>query len=336
MILSFSSVMNVDSEDSLMKIVVLDGFAVNPGDLSWDFFNKYGEAIVFDKTPPELTAERCADAEAVFTNRAAITGELLEKCPAIRYVSALGTGFDMIDLAACGKHGVEVCNVPGYSSESVSQFTFTLLLNLVTDMNGMQGIVKSGMWTGVPGFHYEKIRFSELSGMTLGLIGCGAIGKKVAVMAQAFGMKVVATTKSKVSGSENGIVFLPLNELLGESDIVSLHCPLNSETRGMVDETFISRMKDGAFIINTARGAILNEQDVANALDSGKLNGAALDVLANEPARADNPLLTAKNCVITPHAAWTSIAARKRLLSILEANLDSFVKTGRGINRLIK
>ncbi|HAN20730.1 MAG TPA: glycerate dehydrogenase [Clostridiales bacterium] len=319
-----------------MKIVVLDGFAVNPGDLSWDFFNKYGELTVYDKTQSELTAERCADAVAVFTNRAEISKELLDKCLRIHYISALGTGYDMIDLAECKKRGIEVCNVPGYSSASVSQFTFALLLNLVTDINGFTKIVKDGLWTGIPGFHYETTRFMELSGMTLGLIGCGAIGKRVAEMANTFGMKVIATTSSKTSGNENGITYLSLNELLGRSDVVSLHCPLNEKTRGMVDKSFISKMKDGAFLINTARGAILNESDVAEALNSDKLCGVALDVLANEPAMADNPLLNAKNCIITPHAAWTSIAARKRLLTILEANLESFTKTGKGINSLIK
>lgn len=318
-----------------MKIVILDGFAVNPGDLSWDFLKKYGNLTVYDKTLSEQTCERVADADVVFTNRADITEELLEKCSKIRYISALGTGYDMIDLDACRKHGVEVCNVPGYSSASVSQFAFTLLLNLVTDINGLSGIVKEGMWTGVPGFHYEKTRFIEISGMTLGLIGCGAIGKKVAVMAQAFGMKVVATTRSRVTGVENGIDYMPLDELLGISDAVSIHCPLNQKTRGMVDKTFINKMKDGSFLVNTARGAILNEVDVADALNSGKLSGAAFDVLANEPARADNPLLIA-NCIITPHAAWTSVAARKRLLAVLDTNLESFVKTGKGINSLIK
>ncbi|PKM63346.1 MAG: glycerate dehydrogenase [Firmicutes bacterium HGW-Firmicutes-21] len=318
-----------------MKIVVLDGFAVNPGDLSWEFLNKYGEAVIYDKTPNSLAAERCIDAEAVFSNRADISREFLELCPRIRYVSALGTGYDMIDLAACKERGIEVCNVPGYSSESVSQFTLTLLLNLVTDMNGMTDIVKSGMWTGIPGFHYEKTRFLELSGMQLGLIGCGAIGERVAVMAQALGMKVYATTARRSSGKENGISFMPLDKLLGVSDIISLHCPLNDTTRGMVDRSFIGKMKQGAFLINTARGAILNESDVAAALNDGTLSGAALDVLANEPPQSDNPLLTARNCIITPHAAWTSIAARKRLIAILESNFESYIKTGKGINSLV-
>lgn len=318
-----------------MKIVLLDGFAVNPGDLSWDFLKKYGEVVIYDKTPPELTAERCADAEAVFTNRADISDGLLDKCTGIRYVSALGTGYDMISLDDCRKRGVEVCNVPGYSSASVSQFTFMLILNLVTDLNGFTEIVKRGMWTGIPGFHYENTRYLELESMTLGLVGCGAIGKRVAVMAQAFGMKVLASTKSRVSGNENGINYLPLDTLLSSSDIVSLHCPLNDDTRGMVNKAFVNKMKDNAFLVNTARGAILNESDVADALNTGKLCSAALDVLANEPARADNPLLTARNCIITPHAAWTSIAARKRLLKVLDANLDSFVKTGKGINSVV-
>ena len=319
-----------------MKIVVLDGFAVNPGDLSWEFLKKYGEPVIYDKTPDSLAAERCADAEAVFSNRAVISEFFLEKCPKIRYISALGTGYDMIDLEACKKRGIEVCNVPGYSSDSVAQFTITLLLNLATDINGMTDIVKSGMWTGIPGFQYQTTRFLELSGMTLGLIGCGAIGKRVAVMAQALGMRTVATTSSRSSGDENGISYIPLGELLAVSDAVSLHCPLNDATRGMVDQAFLEKMKRGAFLINTARGAILNENHVAEALNDDYLAGAALDVLAVEPPETDNPLLKAKNCIITPHAAWTSVAARKRLLAILEDNLASFIKTGKGINSLIK
>jgi len=319
-----------------MKLVVLDGFAVNPGDLSWDFLNKYAQTVVYDKTPPELVAERSAFADIVFTNRAEINEDILKKCPHIKFISALGTGYDMIDLEACKKHGIEVCNLPGYSTESVAQFTFTLLLNLVTDINGMRGIVKNKKWTGLPGFHYEKVRFLEISGMTLGIIGYGAIGKNVGKIAKAFGMNVMATSPSRTTGSEKGIVFTALDDLLGRSDIISLHCPLNKETKGMVDKSFIKKMKDGAFLINTARGAILNEQDVAEALDKGKLAGAALDVLADEPAREDNRLLKAKNCLITPHAAWTSVSARKRLLKILEANLESFLKTGKGINSVIE
>ncbi|MBQ3141168.1 MAG: D-2-hydroxyacid dehydrogenase [Clostridia bacterium] len=318
-----------------MKIVVLDGFAVNPGDLSWDFLEKYGDVTVYDKTPDAQVAEVIGDAEIVFTNRCKVNAAVLDACPNVRYVSALGTGYDMIDTEACRERGVCVCNVPAYSSDSVAQLTMTLLLTLTTDMNGLRGIVHDGKWTGVPGFAYQVIPYTELAGMTIGLLGCGGIGKRVAEMAAAFKMKVLASTRSRQSGNDGVIEYLPLDEMLARCDVLSLHCPLSDATRGMVDSDFIAKMKPGALLLNTARGAILNEADVAAALNDGRLGGAGLDVLANEPALPDNPLLTAKNCVITPHVAWTTMAARKRLLAVLDANLGSFVATGRGINQIV-
>ncbi len=318
-----------------MKIVVLDGFAVNPGDMSWDFLSKYGDVEVYDKTPDSECAEKCKGADAVFTNRAKITEDLLCQCPTIKYISALGTGYDMIDINACRKHGVVVCNVPAYSSDSVAQLAFTMILNLTTDVNGLRKIVEDGKWTGIPGFKYQTIKYTELASMTLGLIGCGGIGHRVAEMAKAFKMNVAASTKTKTSGSDGIVEFMPLNEMLKISDIVSVHCPLNDETRGMIDREFISKMKDGAILINTARGAILNEADVADALNCGKLAAAGLDVLAVEPPAAENPLLSAKNCLITPHIAWTTHAARLRLLDILDLNLKSFIETGKGVNQIV-
>lgn len=317
-----------------MKIVVLDGFAVNPGDLSWDFFKKYGEVTVLDKTPDSECAEMCVGADAVYTNRAKVTAEVLEKCPTVKYVSALGTGFDMIDIEACRARGVAVVNIPAYSTPSVAQLTVQFLLTLFADLDGMQGIVKDGKWTGIPGYRYQEVMFTELSGLTLGLIGCGGIGGRVASIAHAMGMRVLAHTAHHHEDTDT-VRYVPLDTLLSESDAVSLHCPLNDSTRGMVDAAFIAKMKDGARLINTSRGAVLNERDVADALNSGKLAGAALDVLANEPALPDNPLLTAKNCIITPHIAWASKAARERLLSVLDASLDNFIKTGVGLNRIV-
>lgn len=317
-----------------MKIVVLDGFAVNPGDLNWDFFNKYGEATVLDKTPDPECADACLGADVVYTNRCKITAELLDKCPTVRYVSALGTGFDMIDIEACRARGVAVVNIPAYSTASVAQLTIQFLHTLFADLDGMQKIVKEGKWTGLPGYRYQNVMFGELDGMTLGLIGCGGIGGRVARIAHAMGMRVLAHTAHFHEDTET-VKYVPLDTLLAESDAVSLHCPLNDVTRGMVDSAFISKMKDGARLINTARGAVLNERDVADALNSGKLAGAALDVLAAEPALPDNPLLSAKNCIITPHIAWASKASRERLLAVIEASLDNFVKTGVGLNRIV-
>lgn len=317
-----------------MKIVVLDGFAVNPGDLSWDFFAKYGEAEVFAKTPDSEAAEKCKGAEVVYTNRVKITAEVLDACPTVKYVSALGTGFDMIDIEACRKKGVKVVNIPAYSTTSVAQLTVHFLLTLFADLDGMQGIVKDGMWTGIPGYQYQKIPFSELYGMTLGLVGCGNIGGHVAKIAAAMGMRVLAHTAHHHEDTE-AVCYRPLDEVLAESDVISLHCPLNDATRGLVNRDFIEKMKPGAKLINTARGAVLNEADVAEALNSGRLGGAALDVLANEPALPENPLLKAKNCIITPHIAWASKAARQRLLDVIEASLKNYVTTGEGINRIV-
>ncbi|MGN1129045.1 MAG: D-2-hydroxyacid dehydrogenase [Candidatus Flemingiibacterium sp.] len=317
-----------------MKIVVLDGFAVNPGDLSWDFLGKYGEFEVFDKTPDPECAEKCAGAEVVFTNRAKITAELLDSCPTVKYVSALGTGFDMIDIEACRSRGVAVVNIPDYSAASVAQLTIQFLLALSSDLDGIRSIVASGMWTGVPGYRYDMINYTELAGQTLGLIGCGSIGGRVAAIASALGMRVLAHTAHPHEDSES-VSYVTLDRLLAESDVISLHCPLNDSTRGMVNSAFLGRMKPGAKLINTSRGAVLDERAVADALNSGRLSGAALDVLAAEPARPDNPLLTAKNCIITPHIAWASRAARKRLLAVIDASLDSYAKTGVGLNRIV-
>lgn len=317
-----------------MKIVVLDGFAVNPGDLSWGFLEKYGDVEVFDKTPDAECADKCVGATAVFTNRCKVTAELLDKCPTVKYVSALGTGFDMIDIEACKARGVAVVNIPAYSTASVAQLTVQFLLALFADLDGMQGIVKEKMWTGIPGYQYQKVPFTELQGLTLGLIGCGNIGGRVAEVASALGMRVLAHTVHHHEDTDI-IKYVPLDTLLAEADAVSLHCPLNDATRGMVDTKFIAKMRDGVRLVNTSRGAVLNERDVADALNSGKIAGAALDVLANEPALPDNPLLTAKNCIITPHIAWASKAARERLLGVIDASLDNFAKTGVGLNRIV-
>lgn len=317
-----------------MKTVITDGFAVNPGDLSWDWLKKYGDVTVYDNMTNEEAPEKIRDADFVFTNRIKIGESVLAACPNLKYVSALGTGYDMIDVKACRAHGVEVCNVPGYSSASVAQLAFSLMLAIAFDMDGYRNIVKSGKWTGVPGFQYQVNRFTELDGKVAGVYGCGAIGMRFARLCQAMGMTVLATKRSKTDGEVDGIRFVTPDKLLRESDFVSFHCPLTDETRGMVNRDFIAKMKDGAAIINTSRGAVMNEADVADALRSGKLSGFGADVLAKEPADPANPLLTAPHALITPHCAWTSIEARKRLMQILDDNLGSFVKTGEGINRV--
>lgn len=317
-----------------MKIVITDGFAVNPGDLNWDWLNKYGEVNVYDKISDAEAPECVGDADIVFTNRVKIGEAVLGKCKNLRYVSALGTGYDMIDVKLCRENGVEVCNVPGYSTASVAQHAFTLLLANAFDLEGYRSMVRDGKWTGIPGFMYQESRFVELEGKTVGVYGCGSIGMRFAKICQAFGMRVLATRRSKTDGEIDGISFTDPETLIRESDYISFHCPLTDETRGMVNAEFIAKMKDGAVIVNTSRGAVLNEADVAAALHSGKLSGAGLDVLAKEPADPANPLLTAPNTVITPHCAWTSKEARLRLMDILDRNLGSFLTTGQGINRV--
>lgn len=318
-----------------MKIVITDGFAVNPGDLSWDYLKKYGEIVVYDKISDDDAAEAIGDADCVFTNRVKIGREVLDKCLNLRYVSALGTGYDMIDVKLCQERGIEVCNVPGYSTASVAQHAFTLLLANAFDLNAYSEMVRNGKWTGIPGFRYDEAKFVELEGKTVGVYGCGAIGMRFAQICKAFGMRVLATKRSCASGEINGITFTTPELLLRESDYVSFHCPLTDETRGMVNRDFIAKMKNGAVIINTSRGAVLNEDDVARALISGKLGGAGLDVLAKEPADSANPLLQTPNTIITPHCAWTSKEARLRLMEILDQNLASFIEIGHGINRVL-
>lgn len=317
-----------------MKIVITDGFAVNPGDLSWDFLAKFGEYVVYDKISDAEAAATIGDADIVFTNRVKIGKEVICNCQNLKYVSALGTGYDMIDVVECRKRDIEVCNVPGYSTASVAQHAFALLLANAFDMEGYRNMVRDGKWTGMPGFMYQNSKFVELDGKAVGIYGCGAIGTRFAKICQAFGMRVLATRRSKTSGETDGISFVTPDRLLAESDFVSLHCPLTEETRGMVDSEFIRKMKDGAILINTSRGAVLNEADVAAALHSGKLSGVGLDVLAKEPADPNNPLLSAPNTVITPHCAWTSKEARGRLMQILDDDLSSFIKTGAGIHRV--
>lgn len=318
----------------IMRSTVLDGFAVNPGDLSWDFLSRFGEYSVYDSTPPELVAERLSGTDIVLTNRVKITPALLDSCKSIRFVTALGTGYDMIDVRACRERGVEVCNAPGYSTDSVAQLAFSLLLALTNDLSGFRKIVRDGGWTGVPGIAYQQIPCMELAGKTVGVYGCGAIGKRFGELCRAFGMRVLAYRRSAVPGISDGIEYTDSETLLNESDFVSLHCPLTDETRGLVSSAFIAKMKRGAYLINTSRGAVVNEADLAEALTDGRLSGAALDVMCKEPPERDNPLTGLSNCIVTPHCAWVTPEARKRLLLILERNISSFVNTGKGINRI--
>lgn len=317
-----------------MKTVILDGFAINPGDLEWDFLKKYGEYSVYDQSNEDQVAQRIGDADIVVTNRMKISSEVLDKCPNIKFISAFGTGYDMIDVKACRNRGIEVCNIPGYSTVSVAQFAFSLMLAISTRIDRFSSAVKEGTWTGRPEFAYQTIPYVELSGKTVGVYGCGNIGLQFAKQCRSFGMRVLAYRRSKRDRVIDGIEYVSSDKLIRESDFISLHCPLTDETRGLVNHEFLSKMKKGAYLINTSRGAVINENDLFNALSSGHLAGAAIDVMVKEPPEKTNPLLTLDNCIITPHAAWVSIEARKRLISILCDNIEAFIKNGEGINRV--
>ncbi len=317
-----------------MKTVILDGFAVNPGDLDWNFLGEFGTYTVYDRSEESQVAERIGDADIVITNRMHITEEVLKECPNLKFISAFGTGYDMIDVPACRAHGVEVCNIPGYSTSSVSQFAFSLMLAVSTRIDLFRKAVLDGTWTGRSDFAYQSIPYVELENKTVGVYGCGAIGMRFAKLCSAFGMRVLAYRRSVENEMIDGIEFTDKDTLLSESDFVSIHCPLTDETRGLVNFEFLSKMKKGAFLINTSRGAVINENDLYTALTDGTLSGAAIDVMIKEPPSRDNPLLTLDNCIITPHAAWVSIEARHRMIGILSDNIRSFIKTGKGINRV--
>ncbi|MBQ8254136.1 MAG: D-2-hydroxyacid dehydrogenase [Clostridia bacterium] len=317
-----------------MKTVVLDGFAVNPGDLNWDFLGEFGSYTVYDRSNEDEVASRIGDADIVITNRMHITEDVLDKCPNLKFISAFGTGYDMINVPACRARGIEVCNIPGYSTSSVSQFAFSLMLAVSTRTDLFRKAVLDGTWTGRADFAYQNIPYVELENKTVGVYGCGAIGMRFAKLCSAFGMRVLAYRRSAQGGNVDGIEFTDRDTLLRESDFVSIHCPLTDETRGLVNSEFLSKMKKGAYLINTSRGAVINEADLYTALTDGTLAGAGIDVMVSEPPKKDNPLLKLDNCIITPHAAWVSREARLRLIDVLCKNIRSFIDSGEGINKV--
>ena len=305
-----------------MKIVILDGHALNPGDLSWDALKAFGTVTYYDRTPTEAEAIQCiGDAEIVLTNKVPITDSLLSACPGIRLICVLATGYNVVDCTAARARNIPVCNVPSYSTEAVAQFTFALLLELCNQVGLHDQSVHAGEWTSCPDFCYWKMPLMELSGKTIGIIGYGRIGKAVAKIATAMGMKVLTHSRTQHPGETH----VPLDELLVRSDVVTLHCPLFPETQGIINTETIAKMKDGAFLINTSRGPLIDEQAVADALACGKLRGAAVDVVSKEPIPGDSPLLTAPNCIITPHIAWAPLETRQRLLDCVIDNIQCFL-----------
>lgn len=308
-----------------MRITVLDGFAMNPGDLSWQPLQALGETRVFDYTEREQVMERAAGAEALLVGRTPLRSETLEQLPSLRYIGTLGTGYNMVDLACAKERGIVVCNAPGYSTMSVAQHAFALLLALTNHPEQADRAARSGYWTGLPDSRALSVYVNGLEGKTLGIIGYGSIGRQVACIALAFGMNVAATSRSHRQGGEDGMRFLPMDEVLKTADVLSLNCPLTDETRGMIDSRALGLMKPNAVLINTSRGPVVREEDLAAALNEGRLRAAGVDVLSCEPDIAKSPLATAKNCLITPHIAWTSAEARSALLNIVAANLRAFL-----------
>ena len=318
-----------------MKIVILDAYTANPGDLSWDGIARYGDLTVYDRTPADRITERIGNADIVFTNKTVLTGEILEECPNVRFIGVLATGYNVVDTAFAKKAGITVCNVPAYSTDAASQSAIALLLEICNNVGLHSREVRYGRWCGCEDFCFTVKPVIELTGKTMGIIGLGNIGRKTAGTAIALGMNVIASTKESRDVPESGhFRYAETEEIFKASDVIVLHCPLTDETRGIINKDTIRMMKDGVILINNGRGPLLNEQDTADALNSGKIYAAGLDVLSTEPPRPDNPLLTANNCYITPHISWASKEARRRLIDISADNLGMFLK-GTPINTVV-
>ena len=307
-----------------MKSVVLDGYTTNPGDCSWDSIAKHGSLQVFDRTATDEIQQRAAGAEVVLTNKTQLTAETLSELPDLKLISVLATGVNVVDLDAARARGITVCNVPGYSTPNVAQAVFALLLELMNQTALHAAEVRAGEWSSCPDFCFWRGELVELDGRTLGLIGYGAIGQAVAAVGRALGMNVLAVRRRK-GVFDNDTTFTDIPTVFRESDVISLHCPLTPETEKLVDESRLAVMKPTAYLINTARGGVVHEHDLADALNSEQIAGAGLDVLSAEPPPVTNPLLTAKNCLITPHIAWASRAARQRLIEATSENIQSFL-----------
>jgi glycerate dehydrogenase len=308
------------------NIVILDGYTINPGDNPWTDLEALGTCTIYDRTPPELKVERARDAEILLTSKVKLDEATLAALPRLRYISMLATGYNNVDVVAAGRLGITVANIPAYSTESVVQTTFALLLELTVAVGVHDAAVKAGEWTRCPDHSFWKQSIPELDGMTLGIVGYGTIGRAVARVGAAFGMKIISfMPRIPTDAGPVPVRFVPLEELFAVADVVTLNCPQTAENTGFVDASLLSRMRPGAYLINVARGGLVNEGDLAAALAAGQIAGAGLDVVAHEPMDPDNPLLTAPRCVITPHIAWASLAARKRLMKILAANISSFL-----------
>lgn len=314
-----------------MKIVILDGHAVNPGDVSWDCFRQFGDVTVYEFTQEHQILERIGDAEIVMTNKTPLTADTFAACPGIKLVCVLATGYNVVDCQAARERGIPVCNVPTYGTAAVAQFTFSLMLEICNAVGLHNEAVHRGDWASSPHFCFWNTPQMELAGKTLGIIGFGRIGRAVGKIAKAMGMQVLAYNRSRHPEGEEIGEYVDLDTLLVRSDIISLHCPLTAENAELINKDTIGKMKDSAILINTARGGLLNEQDVADALRCGKLRYAAVDVVSKEPIDPNNPLLSAPNCIITPHMAWAPVESRLRLLDCTVQSIEGFL-AGKPVN----
>ena len=309
-----------------MKIVILDGYTANPGDLSWKALEEMGELTVYERTKPDETINRAKGAEVVLTNKVLLRRQEIEQLPNLKYIGVLATGYNVVDLEAAREHGITVTNVPAYSTMSVAQMVFSHLLTVTNHTEHYARQNREGKWTASPDFSYMDIPLTELADKTFGIVGLGNIGQRVAMIANTFGMNVIAYTSKTADELPNYIRKRTLDEVLTESDVLSLHCPLTPDTKHLINRQTLQKMKPSAILINTGRGPLVNDQDVADALNSHRLQAFCADVLTEEPPKADNPLLRCENAYITPHIAWASSEARVRLLDVAISNVRAFVE----------
>ena len=318
----------------MTSITVLDGYTLNPGDLTWDSLNKIGTCKIHDRTPIDKIIERAIDSEIILTNKTPLDKATIQKLPKLKYIGVLATGYNVIDIQAAKERNIPVCNVPGYSGMSVAQAVFSLLLEITNHVGQHSDEVRQGKWASAPDFCFTSTPLIELADMTMGVVGYGNIAQSTIKIAQALGMKIIVHTRTVPKDQVSGVTFVSIEDIFKKSDVITLHCPLTDQTKNMVNSQSLSTMKKSAILINTGRGPLIDESALAQALNANQIFGAGLDVLSQEPPAINNPLLTAKNCVITPHNAWASKAARQRLMNMAIENLQAFLnnKTTNRVN----
>lgn len=309
-----------------MEIVILDGYALNPGDMSWNGLEALGKCRIYPRTAPSELFDRIKDAEAIITNKAVIDAPMMERLPKLRYIGVTATGYNVVDVKAADSKGIVVTNIPAYSTDSVAQLVFAHLLNIVNRVELHASSVREGVWANSMDFAYWKSPQTELAGKTLGIVGFGRIGRRVALIGEAFGMKVIFNNRSQVKDAPSTMRQTAMDELFAQSDVISINCPLTPENSEFVNTNLLKQMKPSSILINTGRGGLINEADLAKALNEGTIGAAGVDVLSTEPPKHDNPLLTARNCYITPHIAWATTEARQRLMNITVENLKCFME----------